>query len=277
VSKASIIIGVVLLVFAGICLLLSNRSSQPAQGGSESLPGAPNVSRSEILKSQGDSQSPAGPAKSGAASNENDRTVLKAPVTDSAVTHPPKIDEKHPPEAQHYGTVVPIPGNATPQAASVMEALKSRTQPERLSAMFQGKPFNKAEFDANPKAYLDVTEPGRVFETAQPGDGVPVLTAAGDRMVRIKQGESVRLSVKGVPLSPISFTSFDLGAFQESKLSSVTVQADKEGVAAVTFIATPGTLNDANVLAGSPLSSGQVKFVVDIAGAAGPLNVPRNK
>jgi hypothetical protein len=87
----------------------------------------------------------------------------------------------------------------------------------------------------------------------------------------------VKLSVKAAPLSPVSFTSFDLGAFQESKLNSVTVQADKQGIAAVTFVATPGTLNDANILAGSPLSSGQVKFVVDIAGGAAPLNVPPDK
>ncbi|MBI3828861.1 MAG: hypothetical protein HY291_05060 [Planctomycetes bacterium] len=147
------------------------------------------------------------------------------------------------------------------------DALKKKDHPERLSALIPAKPFDKAAFEANPNAYLNTVEPGRCFLCAQPGKDVPALTAQTPRLSRIKQGESVKLTVKGTPLAPVSFTSFDLGTFAESKLNCVTVRADKDGVAAVTFVATPGALNDCNILAGSPLASGQAKFVVEIGEA----------
>ena len=98
----------------------------------------------------------------------------------------------------------------------------------------------------------------------QPAENVPALTVLGDGYYRVKQGETVKLTAKGAPLAPVTFTSTDLGAFDESKLSSVTVRADDKGVAMVTFVATPGTLNDVNILAGSPLASGQARFKVDV-------------
>jgi hypothetical protein len=169
VSKQSIIVGVVLLVFAGICFLISGRSAGPLQSSvaskfESSQKSQSSTGPSEIQASAGAENTAAGNKRDGAMPNG------MGPIAGSTATHPQKIDDKNPPEAQHFGSVAPVPGNATPQAASVMQALKSKTLPERLSAMFEPKAFNKAEFDANPKAYLDVTEPGRVFQTAQPGD-----------------------------------------------------------------------------------------------------------
>ena len=62
---------------------------------------------------------------------------------------------------------------------------------------------------------------------------------------------------------PVTFTSFDLGAFQ-NKLTSITVQADIDGFAEVTFIATEGTIADCKILASCPETSGRIKFIVNI-------------
>lgn len=169
------------------------------------------------------------------------------------------------PSDPRFGTVEPVKGNANAQTAGVLEALKTRTHPENLSIMHPPEtPFDKAAFEKNPQAYLDVVQPGRIFQTKQPGQDVTALKVLGDGYYRVKQGDAVKLTTQGEPLSPITFTSTDLGAFAENKLNSITVRADEKGVATVTFVATPGTLNDVNILAGSPLSSGQARFKVDV-------------
>jgi hypothetical protein len=62
---------------------------------------------------------------------------------------------------------------------------------------------------------------------------------------------------------PVTFNSFGFGQF-ENKLTSITVVADKEGLAVAPFTATSGTKNNINVLAASPLMAEQVKFVVSV-------------
>jgi len=42
------------------------------------------------------------------------------------------------------------------------------------------------------------------------------------------------------------------------------VKADDRGVATVRFISSGGTINNVNILAASPLNSGQAKFVVNV-------------
>lgn len=174
------------------------------------------------------------------------------------------------PSDPRFGSIKPVKGDANPQAASVLEALKSGAQPERLSLMHPpSKPFDQSAFEANPKAYLDVVEPGRVFQTMQPGKDVPALKIVGDGYYRLQQGQTVKLSAQSAPKAPITFTSTDLGAFAENNLNSVTVRADEKGLATVTFVAIAGTLNDVNILAGSPMASGQAHFVVDVEQSKG--------
>jgi len=85
-----------------------------------------------------------------------------------------------------------------------------------------------------------------------------------DYRLPVVQGEAVRLAVQAVPESPVTFTSFDLGQFS-NQLTTITVLADENGVASTEFLATPGTINDVNILAASPMASGQVKFVVNVS------------
>ena len=61
----------------------------------------------------------------------------------------------------------------------------------------------------------------------------------------------------------MNFTSLDRGAF-ENDLTSITVQADAAGAASVRFMATVGTVDAVHILSASPLSAGQVAFLVRV-------------
>lgn len=168
-----------------------------------------------------------------------------------------------PPSPRGVGVVEPVSGEANPQAASVLQALQDGRHPERLSLMIPPKPFDPAAFARDPQAYLDVVEPGRVFQTAQPAAGVPHLEPVGATAARLASGASTTLAVRTAPGAPVSWAALDLGSFA-NQLNATTVRADEHGVARVAFTATPGASHTLRVLAGSPLASGQITFVVDV-------------
>jgi hypothetical protein len=164
---------------------------------------------------------------------------------------------------QDVGRAPAIPRDANRMVASVAEALSTGRFPERLSPMLAPKPFDEQAYRKNPETYLNTVEPGRVFQCAQPGPNVPALNRDSKPGLRTVQGETVSLKVRAPSGAPVTFTSFDSGAFQ-NQLPSITVAAGDDGVAIARFTGTPGTYGLVNILAGSPLASGRVSFVVDI-------------
>lgn len=131
--------------------------------------------------------------------------------------------------------------------------------PERISPLLPAVSFDPVTYKENPSIYLQEFQPGRVWQAAQPDDGVPVLKRIGERNVTLRQGESVRLKVKSSPGAPVSFLSFDSGQF-ENGLTGISVAANADGVAEAVFTATPGTIAKLSVLAASPMASGRVQF-----------------
>ena len=187
---------------------------------------------------------------------------VRRPASD--VRRPDRGDADRPgPRLPDYGTIEPVPADTNANTRSVAEALRTGENPERLSALVPPTPFDPEAYEADPQAYLDVVEPGRVWQSLDPGPDVPRLRRATPPITEIVQGESVALRAKAPPGTPVTFTSFDLGAFQ-NRLTSITVAADEEGVAMATFTGTSGTLFDVNVLAASPAASGQLRFVVTV-------------
>lgn len=162
-----------------------------------------------------------------------------------------------------YGTLKPVPADANAQVASVAEALKNKTHPERLSPLVPPKPFDLAAYRRDPKAYLNVIEPGRVFQVAQPGPEVRRLEALGETQPTITQAGTATLRVKAAPGMPVTWTSFDAGRFSNS-LTSITVAADDRGVAETTFTGGSGTIDQVNILASCPVTSGQVTYHVTV-------------
>ena len=162
-----------------------------------------------------------------------------------------------------YGVTPLVKANANQQAASVAEALATKSHPERLTPAILPAPFDPAKYEADPETYVNTIEPGRVFQSAQPGEGVFPLRTLTPRLLTIEQGQSVPLRVRATPGAPVTFTSFDLGQF-ENQLTSITVRADDKGIATARFVGSPGTINDVNILVASPVNSGQAKFAVNV-------------
>lgn len=160
------------------------------------------------------------------------------------------------------GIAQPISNVNTPAVQSVVNATGGR-HPERLTASITPKAFDSKAYAANPAAYLNVVEPGRVWQSLQPAVSVPAIYEVGQAYHEVLHGQSVELVVKTLPGMPATFTSFDMGAFG-NQLTSQTVAADEDGNAKVQFTATPGTTGDVRILAASPVTSGQVHFMVEI-------------
>lgn len=163
-----------------------------------------------------------------------------------------------------------LPADTNPQVAAVLETLKTGEHPERVSPSVPLPDFDAESYRSDPSAYVAKVEPGRVWQAAQPGEGVPVLKSLTSTYKRIKQGESVRLRVKAQPGAPVTFTSFDLGAF-ENRLPSITVAANDKGEAEAAFTGIPGTHNMVNILAASPMASGVQRFQVKVSLSSDPL------
>jgi len=175
-----------------------------------------------------------------------------------------KAQKDPPPDPMFdYGKTEPVKGNTNPQVRSVAEALRDKNHPERLSPLIPPKPFDPEAYKQNPKAYLDVVEPGRIFQAAQPGKDVPHIRPMSPQLQEVAQGKSVKLKVQAAPNYPVTFISFDLGRFS-NQLTSMTVEANEVGVAEVEFLGAPGTINEVNILASSPMTSGQIKYIVNV-------------
>lgn len=184
---------------------------------------------------------------------------VRRKASDVKASTPPSASDSI--ERIDVGKNTPVLVDANPQVRSVAEALQSGEHPERLSPLARPSPFDANSFAADPLVYLNTIEPGRVFQTAQPGPGVEVLRQISPRHISIRQGEKTKLRVQAVAGAPVTFKSFDLGRF-ENELTTISVRANEEGVAEVEFFGSPGTYNNVNILAGSPLTTGQAKFVV---------------
>ena len=191
---------------------------------------------------------------------------VERPDTDVGLAAPSGSTTPSPP-IKRQGHSTALPADLNPQVKQVAEAQVSRTQPERFSSFVVPKSFDNEAFKQDPAGYAtkyaqDI-EPGRVFATAQPGENVSPIRGASSKFHRVKQGESVRLGVKAIPNAPVTFTSFKLGQFENS-LTSITVVANEEGVATANYTASGGTVDEVQILAASPATSGQVAFTVAV-------------
>ncbi len=149
------------------------------------------------------------------------------------------------------------------QAVSAIELAQGRSDVGRLGVMQKTREFDAAAYARDPSAYLDIAEPGRVWDVAEPKEGVVSLEPISPVIVEMNQLATTRLEVVTAPSAPVTFTSFDLGKFSNG-LTTITVQANGKGSAAAEFIASEGTVENVNVLAGSPSASGQVLFSIQI-------------
>ena len=194
---------------------------------------------------------------------ERESGGVPRPISDVTANQASKRERSKENFAALVGTTPRLNVNANEATKSLAEAVSTKTHPGRISAMMPPDRFDDQAYRRDPDAYLKIHEPARVWQTAQPGPGVPVLKAVSEHRHRVLQGESVRLQVKTAPDMPVTMTSFDLGSF-ENGLTSISVAANDQGVAEAVFNASAGTIGEVNVLAGSPAAAEHVRFVVTV-------------
>lgn len=178
---------------------------------------------------------------------------------------PPAATEVRPSSATGEVPAPPLHSMAEQAEAnrrSVREAIDTGRFPERLQPSVAPRPFDPAAFKAAPQAYLDVVEPGRAYQTAPAVLGTRTLDVVGDWYLEATPGQGVVLAVQGEPLAPVSFTCRNMGGTFENGLASVTVRSDAGGHASTTFTLFPGTVDPVYILAGSPVTMGQVNFQI---------------
>jgi hypothetical protein len=149
------------------------------------------------------------------------------------------------------------------QISKVHESILARSNPERYHTLALSAAFDNAAFDADPDAYLSTVEPARVWQTAQPGPDVPALTGLSRPRQSLKENEAIRLRVRSAANAPVTFTTLDSGVFENS-LPSISVRADKDGIAEAKYSAISGVVGDVNIIAASPLASGSVKYRLSV-------------
>jgi hypothetical protein len=110
-------------------------------------------------------------------------------------------------------------------------------------------------------AYLAASVPGRVWQTATPGAGVPVISCASQRYSAVSSA-TVTLTVTATANVPVSFTCFGEGYFIPNAQNALTVAANAQGVAQVSFLAPEA--GSTPVLVASPLCQGRLRLIVKV-------------
>ena len=159
--------------------------------------------------------------------------------------------------------------DSDPRIRSIREAHETKKYPERLSVLVEPSPFELESWNNDKDyrfKYIHTIEPGRVhFHMAKASKDTPVIKALSPSSKTIEVNGRTELQVKASPNSPVTFHAFDGGIFIESRLSTITVEANSQGIATVNWYATPGTLNLSTIIASSPLSSGQQRFLINVS------------
>ena len=168
------------------------------------------------------------------------------------------------------GVAPRLRGDENAEVAGLMAELKSPEGAKSArSTFFAPEEFDVQSYQANPAEYLTRIRPARVFYPAQPGPDVKPIATESRSFQQVLQGEKVVLRVKADPGSVIAFYTPQTGRF-DNLLSSYTVAADENGIATATWLATTGSYGINDILAASPVHSGQLQFRVDVQLPDGP-------
>ena len=170
-----------------------------------------------------------------------------------------------------YQALVPNPGRApyvpadtNAHTAKLSEELKASIGKSPAKSTYYGaEPFDRDAYVKDPAAYLTLTRPARVFQSAQPSEDVDPISSNTEFYQEILQGESVVLEVKAEPKMPVTFHTQQLGEF-DNRLKTITVEASEEGIARASYRAVSGVAGLINVMAASPVNSGQLKYIINV-------------
>ena len=165
----------------------------------------------------------------------------------------------------HPGNTPEVPKDSNPDVEALhAELAKEKPAPAALSSLFAPEPFDAKAYAKDKETWLKTVRPGRVFQSAQPGSEVSPIKASSKVFQNIVQGEKVLLEAKAEPGAPVTFYTPQVGEFS-NRLTTQSVEAAEDGIARATFTATAGTQGLVDILAASPLNSGQLRYRVRVS------------
>lgn len=124
--------------------------------------------------------------------------------------------------------------------------------------------------DAAQTQRLASVDSERIFLTAVAAEGVPLLAVVGPASQIIPNGATAAIRVRTVPGGDVSFTVREGGEFPNQR-ASITVRAGEDGIATTVFMATPGTVDDVHIQAGSPQAVGTIMCPVHVLYPGSPF------
>ena len=157
-----------------------------------------------------------------------------------------------------------LKGDENEQVARLLQEVSNPRGPtEALSTYKLARDFDLEAYRKDPQSYLSKTRPGRVNEPAQPTERVVRIATDMPYYHSLLQGESLNLRAQVTPGMPVTFHA-QLGEFS-NRLKTQTVAADENGIARARYQSGPGTVGPTEILAASPVHSGQLRFIVDVS------------
>jgi hypothetical protein len=109
--------------------------------------------------------------------------------------------------------------------------------------------------------YLGGVEPGRVWQTAQPAEGVPDLRASTPRRLVAEPGSIIQLSVQGAAFAPFSFACLHGGLFPDNGLNALTAIDQSDGRCTIPF-QVPDRSGTYVIAVASPAAVGRIMLTV---------------
>ena len=165
----------------------------------------------------------------------------------------------------NVGFAPSIPNDTNDSVRSLSRELaeNSGSHPAK-NQLVPAEAFNEENYLRDKQAYLSQIRPGRIYQTKPVGEDTTPLTNESPRYSEVIQGESVILKVKATPGFPVTFHTQQLGEFN-NRLKTISVEADADGVATAVYSAVSGVSGLVRITAASPVHSGQVRYIVDVA------------
>ena len=190
--------------------------------------------------------------------------VWRPPSDTQATNKPDGQPERNQAPLPNPGMSQPIAKDTTEQTQSIAESLETRENIARVSPFLANEKFDRQKYLDDPQAYLNEHNSRRAFEPAEQAEDVRPIKRLSPYYQKIIQGETVVLRAQGEPNMPVSFYAPNLGVFEESQTSAVSVQADESGIAETRYRPTEGTHGDTVIVAASPVNTKQTKFIVHV-------------
>lgn len=191
---------------------------------------------------------------------------VKRPTRDVAfnkTSTKPVVSEKS--VLPHPGNTPAVPKDAHPDVKALFaELAKEKPDPAAISSLFAPESFDQKAYKADKASWLSQIRPGRAFQSAQPGPEVEPIETETGVFQNVVQGEKVILEAKVTPGAPVTFYTPQVGEFS-NRLTTQSVEAAEDGIARATYTATAGTLGLVDIVAASPVHSGQLRYRVRVS------------